>query len=39
MASVMLKNISFIREQVEKNEDINLSDANRSKISNWLWNN
>ena len=39
MASVMLKNISFIREQVEKREDINLSDANRSKIANWLWNN
>ena len=39
MASVMLKNISFIREQVEKREDINLSDANRFKIANWLWNN
>ena len=34
-----VKNISFIREQVEKREDINLSDANRSKIANWLWNN
>ena len=34
-----VKNISLIREQVEKREDINLSDANRSKIANWLWNN
>ena len=33
-----VKNISLIREQVEKKEDINLS-ANLSKISNWLWNN
>ena len=35
----MSKNTNFIREQVEKREDINLSDANRSKIANWLWNN
>ena len=34
-----VKNISLIRDQVEKREDINLSDANRSRISNWLWNN
>ena len=34
-----VKNISLIREQVEKREDISLSDANRSKIANWLWNN
>ena len=34
-----IKNISLIREQVEKREDINLSDANRSKIAKWLWNN
>ena len=33
------KNISLIREQAEKREDINLSDAKRSKIANWLWNN
>ena len=35
----MSKNTNFIREQVEKGDDINLSDANRSKIANWLWNN
>ena len=34
-----VKDISFIRKQVEKREDINLSDANRFKIANWLWNN
>ena len=34
-----VKNISIIREQVEKREDTNLSDFNRSKIANWLWNN
>ena len=34
-----VKNISLIRGQIEKREDINLSDANRSKIANWLWNN
>ena len=34
-----VKNISLIREQVEKREDINLSNANRSEIGNWLWNN
>ena len=34
-----VKNISLTREQVVKREDINLSDANRSNIVNWLWNN
>ena len=34
-----VKNINLIREQVEKRRDINLSDVNRSKIANWLWNN
>ena len=34
-----VKDISLIREQVEKREDIDLSDANRSKIENWLLNN
>ena len=34
-----VKNISLIREQVRKREDINLSDANRSKLANRLWNN
>ena len=34
-----VKDISLIRGQIEKREDINLSDANRSKIANWLWNN
>ena len=34
-----VKNISLIIEQVEKREDIDLSDANRSKIENWLLNN
>ena len=34
-----VKNISLIREQVKKSEDINLSDVNRSEIANWLWNN
>ena len=29
-----VKNISLIREQVEKREDISISDANRSKIAN-----
>ena len=37
--SLHVKNISLIREQIEKREDINLSDATRSKIANWLWNN
>ena len=31
--------VKIIREQVEKREDINLSDFNRSKTANWLWNN
>ena len=34
-----VKNINLIREQVEKREYINLSDANHSEIANWLWNN
>ena len=34
-----VKNTSLIRGQVEKREDIDLSDANYSKIVNWLWNN
>ena len=34
-----VKNTSLIRDQVEKREDIDLSDANRSKVPNWLWNN
>ena len=34
-----VKNISLIREQVEKREYINFSDANRSKLANRLWNN
>ena len=34
-----VKNISLTREQVVKREDVNLSDANRSNIVNWLWNN
>ena len=34
-----VKNIRLIREQVEKREDSNLSDANRSKTANWLSNN
>ena len=34
-----VKNTSFIRGQLEKREDIDLSDANCSKIVNWLWNN
>ena len=29
-----VKNISLIREQVEKREDISISDADRSKIAN-----
>ena len=34
-----VKNTSLIRGQLEKREDIDLSDANCSKIVNWLWNN
>ena len=36
---LLVENISLIRRRVEKREDINLSDANRSQIANWLWNN
>ena len=36
---LLVKNISLIREQVEKREDINLSDSSHSKTANWLWNN